>query len=262
VWSDLDRPSLRETELRRLLGASRPWREVRVLPETGSTNEVCAVAGREGEPEGLVVVAESQTRGRGRLDRSWISPPRAGLTFSMLLRPAVPAARLPWLPLLVAVAAARETSRRCELDVRLKWPNDLLVGGQKVGGVLAEATGGAVVAGLGLNVSTRREELPYEGATSLAIETGGVVDRSPLLLALLRSIGPAYLDWVAAGGSSVAVRAAYLRLSDTIGRDVSVSLPGGEVVTGTASDVDEDGRLVVGGRAISAGDVTSVRGAP
>src|SRR5688572_10187240 len=124
MYEDLARPPLRAPALR---PGTPPWREVRVLRETGSTNEDCAAAARAGEPEGLVVVAESQTGGRGRLGRTWVSPPRAGLTFSMLFRPAVPPARLPWLPLLVGTSVAREVARMAEVDVRLKWPNDLLV---------------------------------------------------------------------------------------------------------------------------------------
>lgn len=259
MYEDLGRPPLRAAELRRLLGSPPPWREVRVVEEIGSTNDACAFAAREGEAEGLVVVAESQTGGRGRLGRTWVSPPRAGLTFSMLLRPSVPAARKPWLPLLVGVAAAREVARRCELDVRLKWPNDLLVGGRKVGGLLAEVAGDAVVVGVGINVSTRAGELPREDATSLALETGGMVDRGPLLLGILRAVGPNYLGWVEAGGSPLAVRPAYLAACETVGREVSVALPSGEVLAGTATDVDEDGRLVVAGRPLSAGDVTHVR---
>ena len=211
-----------------------------------------------------MVVAESQTGGRGRLGRAWQSPPRAGLTFSMLFRPGVPPARRGWLPLLVGAAAARALAERCDLDVAVKWPNDLLVGGRKVAGILAEAVDDAVVVGVGLNVSTTHDELPVETATSLALEMGSAVDRAPLLLAMLRAIGPLYLDWAAAGGSAEAVAPAYRALCDTLAREVQVTLPGDQLLAGTAVAVDDDGRLVVRTKAgdehaLTAGDVVHVR---
>jgi BirA family biotin operon repressor/biotin-[acetyl-CoA-carboxylase] ligase len=260
MYTDLDRPPLQARALNRSPVA--PWREVRVLESIGSTNEYVAALARGGAPEGLVVVAEHQFLGRGRLDRRWVSPPRAGLTFSVLLRPEVPAAQRPWLPMLLAACAAEALSARCDIDVSLKWPNDLLVHGRKVGGVLAETTGDAVVVGFGVNVSTTRDELPREDATSLALETARPIDRGPVLLALLRAMGPAYGDWVAAGGGSVRDR--YLARCDTVGRAVTVSLPGDKTLDGEATDVDDNGRLVVTSAdgtatAVSAGDVVHVR---
>ncbi|HVF06539.1 MAG TPA: biotin--[acetyl-CoA-carboxylase] ligase [Frankiaceae bacterium] len=261
AFTDLDRPPLVARTLARAVTATPPWNEVHVLQAVGSTNDLVATAARGGQPEGLVVVAEHQTGGRGRLDRQWVSPPRAGLTFSVLLRPAVPAAVRPWVPLLLATAAAEAVSARCDLDVSLKWPNDLLVGGRKVGGVLAESTGDAVVVGIGLNVSTRAAELPRADATSLAIETGEVVDRVPVLLAVLRAMGPAYTTWDGTGASAAR---RYRDRCDTIGRPVRVSLPGGTTLDGEASDVDDNGCLVVRAAdgtttAVSAGDVVHVR---
>lgn len=237
------------------------------MAETTSTNDLVVAAARAGEPSGLVVVAESQTGGRGRLDRSWESPPRAGLTFSLLLRPrGVPAARLGWLPLLVGAAAAQALADLCDLDVVVKWPNDLLVGDRKVAGVLAEVAGDAVVVGLGINVLTTRAELPTEAATSLALESRHPVDRTPVLLAVLRAVGPAYTAWTGAGGDPAAVAAQYRDRCVTVGRAVRVLLPGQPAVVGTAVAVDDDGRLVVrddAGRetALTAGDVVHVRSA-
>lgn len=258
MYEDLDRPPLQPRSLNRSL--LPPWREVRVLDSIGSTNDYVATLARAGEREGLVVVAEHQFLGRGRLDRRWVAPPRAGLTFSVLLRPEVPAAQRPWLPLLLAAVTAEAVASRCDLDVMLKWPNDLLVGGRKVAGVLAETTGDAVVVGFGLNVSTRPHELPRDDATSLAIETRGPVDRGPVLLALLRAMGPAYVDWLAGADA----RARYLARCDTVGRAVRVELPGGATLDGEATDVDATGRLVVTSpdgtaTAVSAGDVVHVR---
>ena len=261
AFTDLDRPPLVARTLARSITATPPWNEVHVVQSVSSTNDLVATAARAGQPEGLVVVAEHQTGGRGRLDRQWVSPPRAGLTFSMLLRPAVPPAVRPWLPLLLATAAAEALSTRCDLDVALKWPNDLIVGGRKVGGVLAEASGDAVVVGIGLNVSTRREELPRADATSLALETGGVVDRVPVLLAVLRAMGPAYTSWDGDGESGAR---RYRARCDTIGRTVRVALPGDATLEGEAVDVDATGCLVVAAAdgtrtAVSAGDVVHVR---
>ncbi len=267
-YADLDRPPLLARVLRSAVIRVAPWRELHVLGEVGSTNDVVSAAARAGEPEGLVVIAESQTGGRGRLGREWVSPPRAGLTLSVLLRPAVPADRLSWLPLLVGAAAGRAVAERSGLDVRLKWPNDLIVEDRKLGGVLAEVVGDAVVVGIGLNVSTRRDELPRANATSVGAELatsgrveGKAADRAPLLLALLRAIGPDYLDWVAANGASEDVGPRYRAICSSVGRRVVVSLPSGESVTGDVLDVDELGRLVVvraDGSVVSftAGDVT------
>jgi BirA family transcriptional regulator, biotin operon repressor / biotin---[acetyl-CoA-carboxylase] ligase len=266
-YADLDRPPLSpraiDAALRHHVGAAQMWRRVRVVAQTGSTNADVAAAASAGEAEGLVVVAERQGAGRGRLDRTWTSPPRAGLTFSLLLRPAVPVAARPLLPLLVATAAAAAASERTELDVRLKWPNDLVVDDRKVGGLLAEAIGDAVVVGVGVNVSTRPAELPRADATSLAIESGGPVDRQALLLAILRAVSDHYVRWLAQGGAARDVLARYRAASATIGRQARVQLPAGDVLTGTAVDVDEGGRLLIDGpagrRAVSAGDVVHVR---
>ncbi len=260
AWLDLDRPPLRAGTLSAAVRRTAPWRELHVLDEVGSTNDLVVTAARGGEREGLVVVAESQSGGRGRLDREWSSPPRAGLTWSMLLRPSRATAEWPWLPLLVASCIADSVGRLVDLTIDLKWPNDLLVDGRKVGGLLAEVAGSALAVGVGLNVSTAREELPVETATSLSLETGGVVDRQPVFLAALRAIGPAYLAW---NDGELDARATYLRHCATVGQSVRVALPGGDTVAGEAADVDETGRLVVrtiaGDVAVSAGDVVQVR---
>lgn len=259
MYQDLDRPPLQARALNRALPP--PWREVRILDSIGSTNDYVATLARAGEREGLVVVAEHQFLGRGRLDRTWTSPPRAGLTFSVLLRPSVPPAVRPWLPMLLAAVASEALSARCDLDVSLKWPNDLLVGGRKLGGVLAESTGDAIVVGFGVNVSTRAEELPRADATSLALATGGVVDRGPVLLALLRAMAPAYVAWT---GDAEEAADRYRARCDTVGRQVRVTLPGDVTLTGEATGVDTAGRLVVTSAdgtttPVSAGDVVHVR---
>jgi BirA family biotin operon repressor/biotin-[acetyl-CoA-carboxylase] ligase len=270
VYSDLGRPPLQPTPLRRaLIRPGSLWRDLTVVDATGSTNADLAAAARAGAPEGSVLVAEAQAAGRGREGRAWVSPPRAGLTFSVLLRPsAVPPARWGWLPLLAGVALTRAVGRLGEVDAWLKWPNDLLLGPhrRKAAGLLAEVADGAVVVGIGLNVTTVADELPREDATSLRLEDSACTDRGPLLSAVLRELGDDYVKWRDAGGDPEAsgLRRVYVESCDTIGRDVRVQLPGGAVLAGEAVDVDADGRLLVrpagGGEsvAVAAGDVVHV----
>lgn len=166
-------PLLDAARLNRAL-SSRPglWRAVGVVKETGSTNADLLAKARSGAGEGLVLVAEAQTSGRGRMGRRWISPPRRSLTFSVLLRPAVPAGLLGWAPLLAGVAVASALERTAGVDARLKWPNDVLVDGAKIAGILAERWGNAVVIGTGINVLQQRGELPVPTATSLLVAQG------------------------------------------------------------------------------------------
>jgi len=257
-----------------LTGPGRLWRDVTVLAETGSTNSDLLAAARAGAAEGTVLAAEVQTAGRGRLDRRWICPPRAALSFSALLRPdGVPAVARGWIPLLAGVAVAAGLRAQAGLDARLKWPNDVLVGGAKIAGILAEQAGDAIVLGTGINVTTRREELPVPSATSVGL-AGAAPDRERLLVAVLGELETWYRRWVAAvaaapgelggpAGGPAGLRAEYLRLSATVGQQVRVSMPGGKLVTGRAGDVDATGRLVVGTAsgpvAVSAGDVVHVR---
>lgn len=251
LYGDLDRPPLRAQALQRAL-APDGWR-VEVLDRTGSTNAVVSARAQAGEPAGLVVVAEQQTAGRGRLDRAWTSPPRAGLTLSVLVRPDLPPVRWPWLPLLTGLAVASAVREQASVDAVLKWPNDVLVDGRKLCGVLAEVpVAGAAVLGIGLNVSTREDELPHAGATSLRLAGATTTDRDTLLRAVLRALGDVLRDVEGA-------RAAYRQACSTVGQAVRVELPGGAAVQGTASAVDDDGRLVVEGRAYGVGDVVHLR---
>ncbi|TMR13498.1 biotin--[acetyl-CoA-carboxylase] ligase [Nonomuraea turkmeniaca] len=265
-YSDLDRPPLSAAALNRaLIRPGSLWTGVTVVESTGSTNADLAKAAGEGAAEGAVLVAEEQLAGRGRLGRTWTAPPRSGLTVSVLLRPQVPVAVQGWLSLLYGVAAASAVRRLAEVDVRLKWPNDLLIGERKLAGVLAERADDAIVIGMGLNVSLKPEELPVESATSLAIEEAACLDRDPLLRAVLREVESHYREWTAAGGDPDAsgLRSAYLASSATIGRLVRVELPNGQVLIGQATDVDAFGHLQVAAEGerhtLSAGDVVHVR---
>jgi BirA family transcriptional regulator, biotin operon repressor / biotin---[acetyl-CoA-carboxylase] ligase len=265
-WSDLDRPALDEAALAAaLIRDSGLWRRVEVVDEIGSTNAALLAAAADDAPEGSVLVAEHQATGRGRLDRVWTSPPRAGATVSFLVRPDVPAARRGWLPLLTGIALAEAVGEVTGVRTSLKWPNDLLAfDGRKLAGILAEAAGRAVVVGVGLNVSTRAEELPPTG-TSLAQVLGAPVDRGPVLLAFLRAFERRYLGWVGHLGDPIASGLAsdYLAWSGTVGTDVAVTLPDGSTLEGRAEAVDWDGRLVVrtpeGSVELASGDVRHVR---
>ncbi len=243
-------------------GVDSRWR-VEVVDETASTNADVAERFRAGEQEGLVLVAEHQTAGRGRLGREWVTPARTSVTVSFLLVPGdISAESWPWLPLLTGVASAAAVRRVTGVEVELKWPNDVLADGHKLGGILLERVehGGsaAAVVGVGINCTQSADELPVPEATSLSILTGGAVDRSALLAALVEELAARYDEWRAGGD----LRAAYLELCRTPGQEVRVAVPGGEVV-GQAVDVDPNGRLVVrteaGEEHLGAGDVVYVR---
>jgi BirA family transcriptional regulator, biotin operon repressor / biotin---[acetyl-CoA-carboxylase] ligase len=280
-YTDLDRPPLNGRALNRaLITEAGPWTRLDLRAETGSTNADAASAARAGEPEGLVVVAERQTAGRGRRDRVWSSPARAGITASVLLRPGVPvperdwpsapSATYGWLPLLAGVALVETVTRLAEVPAVLKWPNDLLVGEdeEKCAGILAEGVPdgpGAVIVGVGLNVTLRADELPDRPATSLRLAGAAMTDRDPLLRALLRGLGDWYDRWRLASGDAAGsgLREAYLHHCGTLGRAVRVLLPSGAELAGEATTVDGDGRLVVraadGDHSVPAGDVLHVR---
>jgi len=285
------RPPLSATAVRAaVLASSALYTSVEVVGRTGSTNADLIAAARDGAAQGSVLVAEEQTAGRGRLDRSWQSQPGAALTFSLLLRPSgiAPAAR-GWLPLLTGVAVVGAIAAQTGVRASLKWPNDVLAGGAglagsavpagsaalagsgggagKLAGILAEQAGDAIVVGIGLNVSASRDELPSDRATSLWLAGAGSPDRQAILIAILREIERWYLSWtggpVPGDATACGLRAAYLSACSTVSRDVRVELPGGGVLAGRATGVDTAGCLLVsaadGVHAVSAGDVIHVR---
>ena len=253
------------------------WREVDVVAECPSTNAELARRARAGAEAGTVLVADHQTAGRGRLDRTWVTPPGAALTFSVLLAPdRVPVARWPWLPLLVGIAVAEGVRRVAEVDCNLKWPNDVLVGdpstgsgqGRKLAGILVERverpSGAVAVVGVGLNVSQGADELPVDTATSLALEGAATTDRTVVLREVLRSLEALFVQWQAdLGDANRGLVDSYVRRCGTLGRAVRVILPGGEQVLGVATGIDTEGRLEVrtpeGRRILGAGDVVHVR---
>jgi BirA family biotin operon repressor/biotin-[acetyl-CoA-carboxylase] ligase len=248
--------------LRQLVGAH--WRGIDVVAATGSTNADLLA---ETNADRTVLVAEHQRAGRGRFDRRWESPPRAGLTFSASVRPAVPPTEWGWLPLLTGVALAEAVREMTGIAAALKWPNDLLAppGDRKLAGILVQARGEIAVVGIGLNVSTGADELPDERATSLLLEGAADVDRTDLLAAILVRLDELLQDWARAGGSAApcGLDTAYRALCSSIGRPVRVLLADGTTLQGIATDVDEHGRLLLRTgdteRSVGAGDVEHLR---
>lgn len=250
-----------------------PWAQLDVVERTGSTNADLLAAAAAGAPDRTVLVAEHQDAGRGRLARSWVSPPGSGLTVSVLFRPTgVHPSRFGWLPLLAGLAALDAVRGVTTAPAGLKWPNDLLVGAEprKVAGILAEVADPgrpAVVVGIGINVDAAPPDQP--GATSLAAEAGHPVDRTEVLVALLTRLSEREAVWRAGRGDADAtrLRADYRSGCRSLGSSVRVELPGGTSVTGIAEDVDVDGRLLLldaegHRRAVAAGDVVHLRPAP
>lgn len=262
-----ERPPLDQDRLSSLNPTLVPGLIVEVVESVPSTNAIVAERARAGAPDGLVVVAEHQSAGRGRLDRVWEAPARSAITFSMLLRPSAPTRSWPWLPLLAGYAVDKTLTAH-GYDAGVKWPNDVLLGARKVAGILVERVetpdGPAAVVGVGLNAGMSAEELPVETATSLAVESGSQPDRTALLIALLQTFREAYDAWQAGGDNGgLRLLESYTAACVTVGQDVRVDLPGGAVLIGRAVGIDPGGRLMVdtpdGLRPVGAGDVVHVR---
>ncbi|WP_231123611.1 biotin--[acetyl-CoA-carboxylase] ligase [Nocardioides sambongensis] len=270
----IQRPPFESTALTEAF-AGQPDLRVELHAVAPSTNALAGERARAGAAEGLLVVADHQAAGRGRLDRTWETPPGAAVTFSLLLHPTVPASAWPWIPLLVGHNVAKAlTSLGSRAQV--KWPNDVLLTddsgtARKVAGILVERvetpTGPAVVVGVGINVSTTADELPVDTATSIALAAGpdaDPVDRTTVLLAVVTTVREAFDVWQAGGPEAAQrLRASYLARCATVDVDVRVHLPGGGTLVGRAVDVDPEGRLVVetadGVERVGAGDVIHVR---
>lgn len=256
----LDADALRDS----VFGASPVWRHIDVVAETGSTNaDLIAHAGR-GEPiDGVVLIAENQTAGRGRQGRSWSGAPFAQITMSVGVdAAAVPSRFWGWLPLATGVAVV-DAVARLGVEARLKWPNDVLAGGGKLAGILAEVAAAqqAVVVGLGLNVSLRAEEVGVDGVTSLVDLGVTAPDRQQLVAAILGELGTRIEAWRA--GADPGLVADYRARSLTLGMNVRALLPGDRDVVGVARDIDEQGRLVIESdgatTTVSAGDIVHLR---
>ena len=217
---------------------------IEVVESTGSTN--ADLAARAGEPGivGTVRITTDQTSGRGRHARVWSAPAGGQVAISVALDAGDQTEQLGWLSLATGVAAASAIEAATGVRPTLKWPNDVLVDGKKVAGILAEyipaPTGGVVIVGIGINTGMAADELPVPTATSLQVESGAPVDVAALVAEYLRALADApWPDDVA----EVARR--YRDRCDTLGRRVRLTLPGERTVEGVADDVDEQGRIVV-----------------
>jgi BirA family biotin operon repressor/biotin-[acetyl-CoA-carboxylase] ligase len=240
-------------------------REIYCLAETSSTNFIALHLARQGAPEGTVVVADSQTAGRGRLGRAWLAPPGSSLLFSIVFRP--PEGRPPFQTVMaVCLGMLRGLKAGAGLEARLKWPNDILLMGRKAGGLLAEGESegggpGFMVVGVGLNVNfipSRVEGIPPE-VTSVSEALGREADRSELLRHSLHGVDEEYA-WLLHGSSP---HARWCEALTTLGKDVLVEV-GDERIRGRVERADEEGALWLSladgaSRRVLAGDVYHVR---
>jgi len=225
-------------------------REIQVFESTTSTNDLTARLAQDGAREGVVVYAESQTQGRGRLGRLWLSPPRKGLWFSVLLRPRLSPQAATQLTVAAATALARAIESEIGVSPEIKWPNDILIDGKKVAGILTELTAEldnvkSVILGIGIDVNHELAEFPSDLrtiATSLRIASGGKVDRAALAVAVLRELDRAY-DLIGRSQFET-VADEWQRRCGTVGREVVIRV-GERVIRGRAESLDHDGALLL-----------------
>ncbi|SOC19063.1 biotin--[acetyl-CoA-carboxylase] ligase [Rhodobacter maris] len=226
------------------------------LPVVDSTNRYLADLAAGSSPAqtrtGTVVLADTQTAGRGKYDRVWASLPESSLTFSVLLRPARPVEDLAQTTLVMAVAVAEAVAASAGLEVEIKWPNDLMVRGRKLCGILCELVltdegePAHIIAGVGLNLNHAQGDFPpaLQGlATSIALETGRKVDRFDLLTEILERLEERLSDWEASGFEPI--RKAWSARSCTLGREIVITQPGGDRLCGTAITLEANGNLTL-----------------
>lgn len=218
--------------------------------EIDSTNEEAFRLGMKGAPEGTALIAEGQRKGRGRMQRIWYSPADANIYTSILLRPAFEPAHAPRISIAAGVAVAEILNRYCPGKACLKWPNDVLIGGKKVCGILAqmkvsESVIDFIVVGVGINVNLDYTKMPNDLrniATSLSIETGRNISRLELIIHLYENMAKWYRELTQNGFG--AVREKWLSLAPMIGRNVQVMFQNEELI-GKALGLDEDGSLIL-----------------
>lgn len=253
--------------LKSLLTKSALGQEIMIRDICDSTNQVALDAAKTGAPEGLVVVSEVQTAGRGRQRRLWHSPPERNLYFSILLRPKCRQARLPQLAMVAALALHRALRNLApELKIALKWPNDLWLHGRKLSGILCECPpqsgdARAIVVGIGLNVNANREDFPPElqtTATSLAIAAGHPFNREKILAEILNCLNELYNKWLNTNDLNIFL-SEWVKFDMLVGRTITVQRPTDQL-EGTVLGLTPEGllRLAVPGHGevvVSAGDV-------
>ncbi|MCY9664671.1 biotin--[acetyl-CoA-carboxylase] ligase [Paenibacillus alginolyticus] len=224
--------------------------KIHVYGEVESTQTIAHALVASGAPEGTLVLAEAQTAGRGRMGRAWHSPAGKGIWMSLVLTPRIPVFFMPQLTLLSAVALCRSIQKVCQVDIGIKWPNDLLIKGKKVSGILLESSGEDerlkyVIAGIGISVNLKTEDYPEELrniATSLAIESGADIPRESLVQAFLLEFEELYALYLEKGFAPI--RLLWEALSVTLKRPIRTHTPSG-VVEGIADSLDDSGALTV-----------------
>jgi BirA family biotin operon repressor/biotin-[acetyl-CoA-carboxylase] ligase len=264
----LGSPGFSPEELRESLKGGL-GREIVFHGQTTSTNETAMALASGGAPHGTVVVADSQSGGKGRLGRKWASPPGCNIYMSVILRPSIPPRDAPLLTLLAAVSSALALRRATGIEAMIKWPNDIVARGRKIGGVLLEMRGepdrvAYAVLGVGINVNMKRKALPVDvrpHATSVLEETGGEYPRAGLMAGVLDELSSG-LDALEKEGAAPLIGKCR-ELSSTLRKRVRVKT-GSETFTGTALDMDHEGRLLVRTqkgevRRVSSGDVEMLR---
>ncbi len=244
---------LNAQNIQRALSTKTLGRTLHVLEEVASTNTAAVALAQDRAPHGTVVVAESQAAGRGRLGRHWHSPSGKNLYCSILLRTMPDREQQPlwlsWIPLIAALAVSRAVQATTELKPSVKWPNDILTGNRKLGGILCESGGigtahASVIVGIGVNVNVRRDEFPEELreiATSVMIEAGLPCDRAALLATLLVELETRCESFLA--GNHGDILEEYLLRCSTVGRRVRIELAHGEHMDGKADSIQADGSL-------------------
>lgn len=239
------------SRLRSSLATEQLGREARIYDSLSSTQDKAREWAQRGAPHGALVLTEEQTAGRGRFGRPWHSPKGLGVWMSLVLRPPGSLAEPFHLTLLIAVALCRTVRKLTGADAGIKWPNDLLIDGRKVSGILVEATprypegDQAYVAGIGIGVNLEQSDYPVElrdKAISLRLAKGDLVDRHELISLLLKQVEELYELYLREGFSPVI--SLWEAHSVTLGQEIAVHNSGGDL-TGTAVRLDETGALVV-----------------
>jgi BirA family transcriptional regulator, biotin operon repressor / biotin---[acetyl-CoA-carboxylase] ligase len=236
---------------------SRYWR-VSVVEVTGSTqDDLSQSVKKDATRSGTLLIANFQSSGRGRLDRTFSAPPSSALTLSFYLTPHLDRAEWSFLPLLTGLSAISSLKNLdAGLRVSLKWPNDLLVNGRKLGGILVEATSDGVVIGIGVNVAMAQDQLPTKDATSLLLEDFACLNRNLIAVELLNVFHDLYERWQAGED----MRHLYRENCETLGMTIRVELPNAPPATGKATDISRTGELIMeSGLRVSVGDVVHLR---
>ncbi len=259
---------LRQSDIKSGLKTSVIGKKIHVFPEISSTNTYALELASDGAAEGTVVIAETQSNGKGRLGRKWISP-KGNLYFSVILRPKIPLHKAPLSTLMGAVAVATAIRTVCQIPAAIKWPNDILISGRKVCGLLTEMSAEQdrirhIVLGIGVDVNMEPDALPSDIralTTTVAAEKGQKINRTALLLEILGELDHWYQVLLR---DAAEVLKEWEKLNMTIGSRIAVSGAGEEVLEGSAQGIDNEGRLVVGlddgtRRTVAAGDVTILK---